>query len=116
VLPKQKIPEFGLSRTSNHKGYTASWAVFDNQLYLIGIVAVLRDSEKLSSNTAVLKNVKFPLQVTNWSGIVTRRDPVSFYDPNTDKMGSYVKVTTLVFKNGKLISSVFDKKEAKAAK
>ena len=110
AFPKLSIPEFRMISTANYKGYSATWAVFDEQLYLVGLEALTKDDGELLWDERVLKKQSFPLKVSEWSGVVTQSSPVSSFDPNTGKSERYDKVTTITFKKGKVTNVAFDRK------
>lgn len=110
AFPELKIPKFEMISTANYKGYSATWAVFGGQLFLVGLEANVEGSKQMLWDEKVLTGQKFPLKVEAWSGVVKQENPVSIYDPNTNKREKYNEVTTIVIKKGKVTNVEFDKK------
>lgn len=97
AFPNLTIPEFGMISTSNYKGYTATWGVIEDQLYLIGLEAKKMGEDEMLWDEKILNGLKFPVKVPEWSGAVTHSSPVGRFDPNTGKSEHYDEVTTIVF-------------------
>jgi hypothetical protein len=110
AFPKLNVPEFEITSTANYKGYSASWAVIEDQLYLVGLEAMPKNDGEMLWDEKILKGQKFPVKVEEWSGEVTRSSPVSSFDPNTGKSERYDKVTTIVFVKGMVTKVDFDRK------
>ena len=110
AFPKLSIPEFEIVSTANYKGYTATWAVFDDHLHLVGLEALIEKSGELLWDEKVLKGQQFPVKVKAWSGVVKQSSPVSSFDPNTGKSEQYNEVTIIKFEKGKVTKIDFDKK------
>ena len=82
AFPSLDLPEFSEISTANYKGYRPTWATFDGHLYLVGLEARIKGESGLLGNSKVLKGVKFPIPVTEWSGIFKEVKNIGFYDPN----------------------------------
>jgi hypothetical protein len=110
AFPKLIIPAFGMISTANYKGYSATWAVFEGQLYLVGLEARIRESGEMLWDEKVLQGQKFPIKVEEWSGVVRQSSSGSSFDPNTGIREQYDRVTTITFENGKVTQAEFDRK------
>jgi len=114
AFPKLKIPQFHSVSTANYKGYVATWAVFQEQLYLIGLEGLIEDEELgfpiMHSDEKILKGQVFPLKVEGWSGEV--KDVIrgcSTTVEGSNKVTYYDKVSTVVIEKGKVTKVEFDK-------
>ncbi|MBF0197928.1 MAG: hypothetical protein HQL32_09465 [Planctomycetes bacterium] len=101
-FPKIKWPQFALMSTANYDGYRASWGIFDNKLYLIGIVAQIGDRGKYNINEEIEPSIKVPLLAKEWSGSLNLTPNSDYYEvlkrsPLTIK---YTKKIKLEFSNG----------------
>jgi len=73
ALPGIPIPDFQMITTANWSGYRASWAVIDQQLYLIGVEGKLKSDggSRVYGSGELFPGVKFPYKVTTFSETVT---------------------------------------------
>ena len=74
AFPGITFPKFIPLSTANYKGYRATWATFEKQLYLVGLEARVKGHSGLMRNGAVIPGHKFPLKVTDWSGRIVHRE------------------------------------------
>jgi len=107
AFPKLKIPDFQMMSTANYKGYNATWAVIQGELYLIGLEALMEENGTRLWDEKVLVGQKFPIKVEDWTGVVTESSPVSSFDPNTGKSEIYDEVTKIVFAKSKVTEVAF---------
>jgi len=110
AFPNFKIPEFVMISTGNYKGYVATWAVFDKELFLVGIYGQLKGKNSLIHDKEVF-DVPFPIKVVGWSGTIKQSNK-AFELPSLDSKDTdsieFEIVSTVVFKDGVLISAAFD--------
>lgn len=99
AFPDIKFPEFKWITTANRKGYTATWATFQNQLYLVGLQGQTSLHGKLLKNEDITTGHTFPLKVTSWSGKIVQTE---LLDPDSYSLRE-VKVKTITVKKGKVI-------------
>ena len=81
ALPDTDIPEFSMLHTANYKGYRASWAVINNQLFLIGVEGNLLKSHerRLYKSQEIFPTLTFPVKITAFSGVIKLRGRPSDY-------------------------------------
>jgi len=103
AFPGIKFPEFELVSTANRKGYTATWATFQNQLYLVGLQGRTSVKGKLLKNEGNTPGHSFPLKVTSWSGKVRQIRTSSVVDGDSLKRTDIRVTTTITVKKGKVI-------------
>ncbi|WP_299075398.1 hypothetical protein [uncultured Paraglaciecola sp.] len=72
VLSEASLPEFSSISTENWKGYRATWAIIQNQLFLVGIEGSVKknDGKKLLNSQELFPTIRFPYKVTNFNGVV----------------------------------------------
>ena len=103
-LPGIKLPDFRMLTTANYKGYRATWAVIDSQLFLIGVEGKVQQNEgrrMLSSHELFLK-LTFPHKVTSFSGQIELKGRSLDYEIRGNTI-IYTDKIVLQFKNGKVV-------------
>jgi hypothetical protein len=103
AFPDIKFPEFQWVSTGNRKGYRATWATFQNQLYIVGLQGQLSVKGKLLQNEDITKGYSFPLKVTSWSGKIVQTEAHSELDVETFISTDVKVITTITLKKGKVI-------------
>tara|TARA_R100001132_G_C3269877_1_gene92088 strand:- start:511 stop:1074 length:564 start_codon:yes stop_codon:yes gene_type:complete len=106
VFPNLKIPEFDEISTGNRKGYVASWATFQNQLYLIGLEGHVPGQNKLLGNERITPGHRFPLKVTKWSGNIIQEKNFLSYDADTEQSTSISEIATIRVRQGVVTDTV----------
>lgn len=100
VFPDIKFPQFDEISTANRKGYVATWATFQNRLYLIGLEGNVPGHDKHLCNEQITPGHRFPLKVTKWSGDIIQTISYSSYDSETEQ-GTYTsEITTIKVRSG----------------
>lgn len=102
AFPDLTFPEFEMISTANRKGYRATWATFQNHLYLVGLEARVDGKRKqgLLRNNQIIAKRKFPLKVTLWSGKIVQTENSSSLDIETMKGTDILETTTIIVKDG----------------
>lgn len=100
VFPDIKFPQFDEISTANRKGYVATWATFQNRLYLVGLEGNVPGHDKHLCNEQITPGHRFPLKVTKWSGDIIQTISYSSYDSETEQ-GTYTsEITTIKVRSG----------------
>ncbi len=106
-LPDVKLPEFRMISTANYKGYRATWAVIDNQFYLIGIEGKVKSNQgrRMLSSRELFPKVKFPHKVTSFTGKIEIKGRAVDYVIKGNVI-TYTDKIVIEFKNGKVIDVI----------
>lgn len=100
AFPDITFPEFEWQSTANRKGYRATWATFQKQLYLVGLEAHVPGKVEPLRNSALTPGRLFPLKVTGWSGSIVDIEKSSSLDVDTMNWTDITETTTITIKNG----------------
>lgn len=100
AFPCITFPKFTMISTANYKGYRATWATFQKQLYLVGLEAHVVGKKKLSRNTDIIPEHSFPLKVTHWSGTIVKTERRSSLGPETMTWTDITETTTITVTKG----------------
>lgn len=100
VFPDIKFPQFDEISTGNRKGYVATWATFQNRLYLIGLEGNVPGHDKHLCNEQITPGHRFPLKVTRWSGKIIQEMHSRSYDSETGIWTDVLEITTIKVKSG----------------
>ena len=82
----------------------------------MGLEAKIKGESGLLGNSKVLKGVKFPVPVKEWSGIFKVVKNLSFFDPNTEATGNITMTTTIHIEKGKVTKVDRNKKDSRDKK
>lgn len=100
ALPDITFPEFTMISTANYKGYRATWATFQKQLYLVGLEGRVEGNDDLLRNHDLVPEHSFPIKVTGWSGEIVQTNRSSSLDGETRKWTDIEKTTTITVEKG----------------
>ena len=105
-LPNVSIPEFQMLHTANYKGYRATWAVINKQLFLIGVEGKIHETEgkRMHTTSELFPQVYFPHKVTSFSGTIELEGRHLDYIVNADLI-TYTDKLVLHFTDGLLINT-----------
>ena len=98
AFPAIRFPEFEMISTANRKGYRATWATFQKQLYLVGLEARVTGKKHMLRNNDILPGHPFPLKVADWSGMIIQTDRSSSW--NGETWTDITETTTITVKKG----------------
>jgi len=87
AFPGTPLPDFASLSTGNYKGYRASWAIIQNQLYLLGIEGRVQKDEgrRILNSLELFPEVKFPYKLTEYSGSISLEGRSSDYEVVDDE-------------------------------
>lgn len=106
AFPDSKLPEFVMLHTANYKGYRATWAIAQGQLFLIGIEGKLKDDDthRLHRSRELFPKITFPHPVTSFSGTLELEGDSDDYVIEGKVIHSTESVT-ITIKDGKVVST-----------
>ena len=108
VFPDIKFPQFDEISTANRKGYVATWATFQNRLYLIGLEGNVPGHDKHLCNEQITPGHRFPLKVTKWSGDIIQTNSYTSYDLDTEQ-STYISETTTIKVRSGIVTDTLEK-------
>ncbi|HET6424701.1 MAG TPA: hypothetical protein VFG20_13515 [Planctomycetaceae bacterium] len=100
IFPHIRFPEFEMISTGNRKGYRATWATFQNQLYLVGIEGRIAGKTDLLRNNELLLGQNFPVKVAAWSGTIVQKNESSEFGGEPTAWSDVTKTTTITVTKG----------------
>lgn len=103
-LPGVAIPKFRMLTTANYKGYRATWAVIDGQLFLIGVEGKTEETggKRMISTPELFPGVAFPFRVTTFSGQIELEGRHLDYVIDETNIITYTDTLTLTFEKGRV--------------
>ena len=103
-LPGVAIPKFRMLTTANYKGYRATWAVIDGQLFLIGVEGKTEETggKRMLSTPELFPGVTFPVRATTFSGKIELEGRHLDYVIDDNSIITYTDTQTLTFANGRI--------------
>ena len=104
TFPSIKFPEFVGMSTANYKGYRATWATFQNQLYLVGLEAQVPGKTDLLRNEEIVPGHAFPLKVTAWSGKITQVTRYTEMSSGSMVVWEVTETTTITVSKGVVVT------------
>jgi hypothetical protein len=105
AFPAIKFPKFTPISTANYKGYRATWATFQKQLYLVGLEARVNGNAELLRNEEITSGHSFPLKVTDWSGKILHMEKSSTLDMKKMTWMEVTETTAITVNKGVVIST-----------
>ncbi len=105
-VPNISMPKFEMLHSANYKGYRASWAVIDAQLYLIGIEGKLkgRKEDGLLNSRQIFPDLEFPLKIKGYNGTVSFDGRSEDYTMRNGELIETIEIE-LLFKNGVVLDA-----------
>ncbi len=100
IFPDRKFPEFEMISTGNWKGYRATWATFQKQLYLVGIEGRVAGKKDLLRNNELLPGQNFPVKVSVWSGTIVQKRESSEFGGEPMMWSDVTETTTITVTKG----------------
>jgi len=106
AFPESKLPEFVMLHTANYKGYRATWAIAQGQLFLIGIEGKIKgdDSHRLHRSKELFPKITFPHPVTSFSGTLELKGGSDDYVIQ-GKVIHTTESVKIIIKDGKVTST-----------
>jgi len=101
ALPNIELPNFIMLSTANWDGYRASWAIIENQLFLIGVEGKTKENsgKRMLSSRELFPELIFPVKIVGFSGIIKLNGRMMDYEiVENDKVET--TEINLQFKNG----------------
>ena len=103
-LPGVDIPTFVPMTTADGKGYRATWAIIDSQLFLIGVEGMTQETagRRKLSTPELFPKVTFPFKVIAFSGEIRLKGRPLDYVIGENRI-TYTDRLVLQLKNGMVV-------------